>query len=141
MGSVDPESFDTLNSYANAFEMPFVTPWFPESAYQGPKDWKQDYAIQLRPEYHDGLLDIISYYNWDKIIYIYSDFDGLLRLQRIYKNIHRNSLGNSRFEVVAVKQISNSDEAIEFLVDLEKKDRNSFKRVLLDCPATMAKVR
>ena len=33
MGTVDPESFDTLHSYANAFEMPFVTPWFPESMY------------------------------------------------------------------------------------------------------------
>ena len=30
MGSVDPESFDTLHSFSNAFEMPFVTPWFPE---------------------------------------------------------------------------------------------------------------
>lgn len=30
MGTVDPESFDTLHSFANAFEMPFVTPWFPE---------------------------------------------------------------------------------------------------------------
>jgi hypothetical protein len=28
MGTVDPESFDTLHSYANAFEMPFVTPWY-----------------------------------------------------------------------------------------------------------------
>jgi hypothetical protein len=27
MGTVDPESFDTLHSYANAFEMPFLTPW------------------------------------------------------------------------------------------------------------------
>ena len=33
MGTVDPESFDTLHSYSNAFEMPFVTPWFPESMY------------------------------------------------------------------------------------------------------------
>lgn len=47
MGTVDPESFDTLHSYANAFEMPFVTPWFPESAYQSAKDNKQNYAIQV----------------------------------------------------------------------------------------------
>jgi hypothetical protein len=32
MGSVDPESFDTLHSFANAFQMPFVTPWFPEKS-------------------------------------------------------------------------------------------------------------
>lgn len=33
MGAVDPESFDTLHSFSNAFEMPFVTPWFPEKIY------------------------------------------------------------------------------------------------------------
>jgi len=71
MGTVDPESFDTLHSYANAFEMPFVTPWFPESAYQSSKDSKQNFAIQIRPEYHEGLIDVITYYEWTKIIYIY----------------------------------------------------------------------
>ena len=72
MGAVDPESFDTLHSYANAFEMPFVTPWFPESAYHTPKDSKQDFTIQVRPEYHEGLVELISgYYGWPKIIYIY----------------------------------------------------------------------
>ena len=35
MGSVDPESFDTLHSFSNAFEMPFVTPWFPEKTSGG----------------------------------------------------------------------------------------------------------
>ncbi len=72
MGTVDPESFDTLHSYANAFEMPFVTPWFPESIYNGPKDTKvQEYALQIRPEYHEGLVSLINYYGWDKIIYVY----------------------------------------------------------------------
>ena len=33
MGAVDPESFDTLHSFSNAFEMPFVTPWFPEKNF------------------------------------------------------------------------------------------------------------
>ena len=50
MGTVDPESFDTLHSYANAFEMPFVTPLAPESTYHAPRDHKkQDFAIQIRP--------------------------------------------------------------------------------------------
>lgn len=71
LGTVDPESFDTLHSYANAFEMPFVTPWFPESLYHGPSDNVQSYAVQIRPEYHMGLVDLISYYHWDKVIYIY----------------------------------------------------------------------
>ncbi len=92
MGVVDPESFDTLHSYANAFEMPFVTPWFPETAYgltgsggilvgdggvgggTAGKDGAEggaDFAMQIRPDYHEGIIDIITYYGWDKIIYIY----------------------------------------------------------------------
>lgn len=32
LGAVTPDSFDTLHSYTNTFQMPFVTPWFPEKA-------------------------------------------------------------------------------------------------------------
>ena len=145
MGTVDPESFDTLHSYANAFEMPFVTPWFPESIYSSsPKDWKQQFAIQIRPEYHQGLIDIITYYGWRNIIYIYSDFDGFLRLQRIYKHMPKNAFANGgpfQFRVDAVRQVSSAADAIEFLLELEKSDRNAIKRVVLDCPSHMAKVR
>ena len=34
-------------------------------------------------------MDLVTYYKWDKVIYIYSDFDGFLRLQRIYQSIPR----------------------------------------------------
>ena len=63
MGTVDPESFDTLHSYANAFEMPFVTPLAPESTYHAPRDHnKQDFAIQIRPGRH------ITYYRVTKVL-------------------------------------------------------------------------
>ncbi len=29
--SMNLESFETLHSYANTFEMPILTPWFPSS--------------------------------------------------------------------------------------------------------------
>ncbi|KAK3880905.1 hypothetical protein Pcinc_014628 [Petrolisthes cinctipes] len=34
VASVQPDSFDTLHSYANTFQMPFVTPWFPENRHE-----------------------------------------------------------------------------------------------------------
>ena len=43
-------------------------------------------------------------------------------------------------QVSSVKHASSADDAIEFLLELERTDRNSLKRVVLDCPATMAKV-
>ena len=30
IGAVNPDSFDILHSYSNTFQIPFVTPWFPE---------------------------------------------------------------------------------------------------------------
>lgn len=40
LGAVSPDSFDTLHSYSNTFQMPFITPWFPEKV-------STRYTIQL----------------------------------------------------------------------------------------------
>lgn len=37
-----------------------------------------DYALSLRPEYHQAILDVIAYYGWKNIIYIYDSHDGKL---------------------------------------------------------------
>ena len=71
----------------------------------------------------------------------FSDFDGLLRLQRIYKSIPKNEYGTYSFQVDIVKRIDTADDAIEFLLELEKINRNSLKRVILDCSSQKAKVR
>lgn len=41
LGSVSPDSFDTLHSYSNTFQMPFVTPWFPEQV----RKYKNMYTV------------------------------------------------------------------------------------------------
>ena len=52
MGSVDPESFDTLHSFSNAFEMPFVTPWFPEKkSGQNPGSQVPREEVRLEPRF------------------------------------------------------------------------------------------
>lgn len=75
LGAVSPDSFDTLHSYSNTFQMPFVTPWFPEKVL-APSSGFLDYAISMRPEYHQAIIDTVRYYNWDKIIYLYDSNDG-----------------------------------------------------------------
>ena len=30
LAAVDADSFDTIYSYSNTFNVPFITPWFPE---------------------------------------------------------------------------------------------------------------
>jgi len=75
LGAVNPDSFDTLHSYANTFQMPFVTPWFPEKVL-APSSGSLDHAISMRPDYHKAIIDVIRYYGWRKIIYLYDSHDG-----------------------------------------------------------------
>lgn len=35
-----------------------------------------DFAISMRPDYHQAIIDTISFYGWKKIIYLYDSHDG-----------------------------------------------------------------
>ncbi|XP_046391303.1 glutamate receptor 1-like isoform X4 [Ischnura elegans] len=135
LGAVSPDSFDTLHSYSNTFQMPFVTPWFPEKVLS-PSSGFLDYAISMRPDYHGAIIDVMRYYGWKKIIYMYDSHDGLLRLQQIYQSLKP---GNESIQVEAVRRIQNVSEAIDFLHSLEELSRWTHKYVVLDCPTDMAK--
>ncbi|XP_068222517.1 glutamate receptor 1-like isoform X2 [Palaemon carinicauda] len=135
VGSVQPDSFDTLHSYANTFQMPFVTPWFPENV-PNPSSGLMDYATSMRPEYHQAIIDLIHHYRWDHIIYLYDSHDGLLRLQEIFQAIRPS---RASFEIRVVQRVSSADDALEFLNTLEKNNRWSHKYVVLDCGTEMAK--
>lgn len=35
-----------------------------------------DYAISMRPDYHQAIIDTVKYYGWRRIIYLYDSHDG-----------------------------------------------------------------
>lgn len=98
LGAVSPDSFDTLHSYCNTFQMPFITPWFPEKVRHPqtrlinsnnlntvptnplqvltPSSGFLDFAISMRPNYHQAIIDTIRFYGWKKITYLYDSHDG-----------------------------------------------------------------
>lgn len=39
-----------------------------------------DFAISMRPDYHQAIIDTIQYYGWEKVIYIYDSHDGRYHL-------------------------------------------------------------
>ncbi|XP_063546878.1 glutamate receptor 1 [Cydia strobilella] len=135
LGAVTPESFDTLHSYTNTFQMPFVTPWFPEKVIP-PSSGLIDHAVSMRPDYHKAIVDTIVWYGWTEIIYMYDSHDGLLRLQQLYQSMQP---GRTVFRISLVKRITNASEAMDFLLALEQHDRWGNKRIVLDCNAKNAK--
>lgn len=55
---------------------------FPDS-----EDPVQNFAVQMTPQYHNAIVDLIHHYDWRSVIYIFSSSEGLYRLQQIYENI------------------------------------------------------
>ena len=55
------------------------------------EDSIQNFAVQMTPQYHDAIVDLILHYDWRSIIYIFQSSEGLYRLQKIYENIPKVS--------------------------------------------------
>ena len=41
-----------------------------------PSSGSLDYAISMRPEYHQAIIDVVRFYGWKHIIYMYDSHDG-----------------------------------------------------------------
>ncbi|GAB6033164.1 hypothetical protein CHUAL_012772 [Chamberlinius hualienensis] len=134
IGSTNSESFDTLQSYSNAFHMPYVTPSIPEKVSE-PSSASMTFALGMKPNYMKAVNDTITFYGWTKLIYLYDSDDGLLRLQQLF---HMMS-PNGTLEVKVVKRVRNATEANEILHIIEQADLYSKKFVILDCSTETAK--
>ncbi len=68
----DP-SYDTFAAYSNMFQMPLVSPAFPQ---QTSSDRPSHVGVNLRPRYLKAIVDVINYYKWKTIIYLYDSDNG-----------------------------------------------------------------
>ncbi|KFM75392.1 Glutamate receptor 1, partial [Stegodyphus mimosarum] len=74
----DP-SYDTFAAYSNMFQMPLVSPAFPQ---QTSSDRPSHLGVNLRPRYLRAIVDVINYYKWKTIIYLYDSDNGRLGIGR-----------------------------------------------------------
>ncbi|XP_076362724.1 glutamate receptor 1-like isoform X2 [Tachypleus tridentatus] len=123
--------YDTFASYTNTFHMPFVSPAFPQLSAERPCH----YGVSMRPNYLRAIIEVIKHYQWKHIIYLYDSDDGLLKLQYIF----RLTTESYQLDIRVVKSIANASDANNFLRSVETEDRQSVKRVVLDCSAATAK--
>ncbi|XP_074604741.1 glutamate receptor 1-like isoform X2 [Brevipalpus obovatus] len=124
-------SFETIASYSNTFQMPFLhlgSTSLTSSASSA-------FQIALRPHYFSAIVDIIKLYQWKEIIYLYTTDDGLGKLQYIFSLIN----DNYTLDLRAVRRIKNSSDAHAFLKAMEMSDPESRKYIVLDCDVETAK--
>ncbi|PRD32782.1 UNVERIFIED_CONTAM: GluRIA [Trichonephila clavipes] len=72
MSSAADPTYETLAAYTNTFHMPFLSPSLPQTNFDRP----MQYGISMKPQYLKAIIDIIKYYEWKSIIYLYDSDDG-----------------------------------------------------------------
>ncbi|GFY60999.1 glutamate receptor 1 [Trichonephila inaurata madagascariensis] len=131
MSSAADPTYETLAAYTNTFHMPFLSPSLPQTNFDRP----MQYGISMKPQYLKAIIDIIKYYEWKSIIYLYDSDDGLLKLQHIFEL----TTDDYNLDVRIVKRIANATDANSFLREVESADPESRKYVVLDCNAENGK--
>ncbi|PWA23517.1 hypothetical protein CCH79_00005900 [Gambusia affinis] len=63
-GFYDKKSMNTLTSFCGALHTSFVTPSYPT-------DNEVQFVIQMRPTLRGAVLSLLSYYKWQKFVYLY----------------------------------------------------------------------
>ncbi|XP_071044207.1 glutamate receptor 1 isoform X2 [Parasteatoda tepidariorum] len=122
--ATDP-TYETIAAYTNTFHMPFLSPSLPQTSSNKPLL----YAVSMKPQYLKAIVDVIKYYRWKSIIYLYDSDEGLLKLQHIFEL----TTDEYNLDVKIVKRISNATDANGFLRELENSDPESRKYIVLDC--------
>ncbi|RWS04119.1 glutamate receptor 1-like protein, partial [Dinothrombium tinctorium] len=125
-------SYETIVSYSNTFQMPFVHPSYSHRS----RLRNQSFGLSLKPRYLPAVLEVIKHYKWESVIYLYDNEEGLIKLQNLFSLLHDETF---TFQLRAVKHIRSGEEGYLFLRDLEQSDKDSKKYVILECEADVAR--
>ncbi|XP_076347980.1 glutamate receptor-like [Tachypleus tridentatus] len=131
VGPSSTESYPTLASYTNKFQVPFISPSFPKILPSA----AALFGVSVQPETSLAVLDIIRFYKWTAVVYLYDREDGPERLQ----NLLDLTSGITELEIKELKRIASAQEANNFLRQIELSERESIKHIILDVTPALAK--
>ncbi|RLW02431.1 hypothetical protein DV515_00007096 [Chloebia gouldiae] len=113
-------SMNTLTSFCGALHTSFITPSFPTDA-------DVQFVIQMRPALKGAILSLLTYYKWEKFVYLYDTERGFSILQAIMEAAVQNNWQVTARSVGSIKDVQ------EFRRIIEEMDRRQEKRYLIDC--------
>ncbi|KAK1804180.1 hypothetical protein P4O66_020222 [Electrophorus voltai] len=126
-GFYDKKSMNTLTSFCGALHTSFVTPSYPI-------DSDVQFVIQMRPPLKGAVLSLLTYYRWEKFVYLYDTDRGFSILQAIMEAAVANN-----WQVTA-RSVGSVTDPQEYKRIIEEMDRRQEKRYLIDCEVERIKV-
>ncbi|XP_062856427.1 glutamate receptor 3b isoform X3 [Trichomycterus rosablanca] len=119
-GFYDKKSMNTLTSFCGALHTSFITPSYPI-------DSDVQFVIQMRPPLRGAVLSLLTYYRWEKFVYLYDTDRGFSILQAIMEAAVTNN-----WQVTA-RSVGSVTDPQEYRRIIEEMDRRQEKRFLIDC--------
>ncbi|XP_050415391.1 glutamate receptor isoform X2 [Patella vulgata] len=125
-GKTDTKSFSIIQSFSNAFRMPYITFSLCGTADQREKP----YVVFIKPSYTDAITDIIKTFGWTRMDYIYDSDEGLMRVQYIYNKLKEANFTNN--VDIGFRRVEDINNAHADLRRLDRYHADSAKNVILD---------
>lgn len=131
IATTTPFSYRMLLPYSNDYNLPLVSPAFPEISPES----VAHFGVSVKPSTTRAVLDLIRYYGWKDIVYLYDSDDGPERLQQIFLLGYRVL----KTRLIGILKVNQSEEAQVYIrkLDYSKNYRNL--HVILDMKAELAR--
>ncbi|KAI0218530.1 Glutamate receptor 1 [Lamellibrachia satsuma] len=129
-GVANVSTMGTIDSYSRTFHMPFINPSVPLDN----QATASSYTLRMRPAYHDAIIDVISFYKWRTVFYLYDTNEGLLRLPHLYHAIRKKKL---KIELLVLR-IVNTNNCYALLRQLDSRTVEGDKYIVLDMSSERA---
>ncbi|RUS87244.1 hypothetical protein EGW08_004996 [Elysia chlorotica] len=133
LGTSHTTSFNTIQSYSQALQIPYVLATPPRPP--GPEGYHYD--VSICPPYVEAVMKVVAgLTDWsERIFYVYDSDDGLWRLQRMYH--HFQSKGIS-IRALDAFRIRDKTRAYSVLRDLDYAGSSSNKTIVIDMSSVEA---
>ncbi|XP_059150219.1 glutamate receptor 2-like [Physella acuta] len=125
LGSSTSRTYNIIQSYSHALQVPYIV----YSQTINNENDGYDYDISLSPGYVNAVADVIKFFNWHKVYYVFDSDDALWELQRLHDSFRRPEKGI----VIDARRVRNLTSAHDFLRQLDRfSSPASTKRIVLN---------
>ncbi|KAL8603429.1 hypothetical protein ACOMHN_053096 [Nucella lapillus] len=124
LGASSAQSFNVIQSYSQALHVPYVT----YSANRNRRADGYDFDFSVSPNYIDAVIDVIKFFDWKKMYYLFDSDDGLWQLQQLYESFQNPE---ATF-LVDARRVRDSTRAHDLLRHLDRISRSERKRIILN---------
>ncbi|NP_001191540.1 glutamate receptor subunit protein GluR2 precursor [Aplysia californica] len=123
LGSSSSRSYNIIQSYSHALHVPYVV--YSQNVNQ-PRDG-YDYDVTVSPGYVTAVAELIKFFNWEKVYYVFDSDDALWELQRLhdYVRLPPNDV------MIDARRLRNVTSSHDFLRQLDRFSTHT-KRIILN---------